>query len=126
MVTSRPWRGDAPVAWAVMNGACGPWICQSSTSLTLACAVASAGEKRREQRARRTTGSQRAVTMRGPPGRRRSTPRALRCAVCPYLRRNLGPGSRTHEAQDVLRPERRGVDARAEGRQRVLDGGGEG
>src|SRR5215468_10533414 len=29
MVTSKPRVANAPVAFAVMNGACGPWICQS-------------------------------------------------------------------------------------------------
>ncbi len=47
MVTSRPWAAKAPTALAVMNGACGPCTCQSSTNFTLVWAAASGLHARR-------------------------------------------------------------------------------
>src|SRR6266403_1259253 len=63
MVTSSPWAAKAPMALAVMKGACGPWTCQSSANFTLVCACASAHHAPRPRRTRQAITRARVVSM---------------------------------------------------------------
>src|SRR5882762_2675154 len=107
MVTSRPRAANAPAAFAVMKGACGPWICQSSANLTLVWASTTEGQGARARTASTGTARMRASAM-------------SVSFVASTLHR------RPREPPQVLGSDRGGGDARAERPERVLDGGDDG